>query len=88
MKTSPAEYSRILQKLNRGMEILASDIDYEVATTPADVVYTADKMRLLHYRRVIPDKKVHRPPVLVVYATSTAISCWICNQVGVLSKIF
>ena len=56
------------KKVFRATEVLSSDIDYRVATTPADVVYSEDKMRLLHYRSLVNKKKIHSTPVLIVYA--------------------
>ena len=56
------------KKVFRATEVLSSDIDYRVATTPADIVYSEDKMRLLHYRSLVNKKKIHSTPVLIVYA--------------------
>ncbi len=51
------------QKLLQATEVLTSDLDYRVATTPADVVYREDKMRLLHYESETKRKDVHSTPV-------------------------
>jgi len=56
------------QKLLQASEILAGDLDYEVAQTPADVVYSEGKMKLLHYHRNVKKNRVHGTPVLIVYA--------------------
>ena len=56
------------KKIFRATEVLTGELDYQVATTPADVVYTEDKMKLLHYRSLVDKKKVHSTPVLIVYA--------------------
>ena len=56
------------KKIFRAAEVLSSDLDHRVATTPADVVFTEDKMRLLHYRSLVDKKKIHSTPVLIVYA--------------------
>ena len=56
------------QKVLRAQEVLTDNPDYQVATTPADVVYTEDKMKLLHYRSLVDKKKLHSTPVLIVYA--------------------
>ena len=55
-------------KILRAGEVLTSELDYEVAKTPAKVVYREDKMRLLHYESRIEAKDVHKTPVLIVYA--------------------
>jgi len=56
------------KKIFQATEVLTSDLDHQVATTPADVVYTEDKMRLLHYRSLVEKKNIHPVPVLIVYA--------------------
>lgn len=56
------------KKILQAAEVLTSDLDYRVATTKANVVYREDKMRLLHYERRAEKKKVHKTPVLIVYA--------------------
>ena len=56
------------KKIFQATEVLTSDLDYQVATTPADVVYTEDKMKLLHYRSLVEKKNIHPVPVLIVYA--------------------
>ena len=56
------------KKVLRASEVLAGNPDYRVAKTPADVVYSEDKMKLLHYHRRVKKKKIHQTPVLIVYA--------------------
>lgn len=56
------------EKISRAIEVLTEDIDYSVATTPADVAYTQDNMKLLHYHSVADKQKLHPTPVLIVYA--------------------
>jgi len=56
------------QKVFQAAEMLTDAPDYQVATTPADVVYSEDKMKLLHYRSLVDEKNIHRTPVLIVYA--------------------
>ena len=68
MKSIMQELTEIPQKVLRAHEVLAANPDYEVAATPADVVYSEDKMRLLHYRRLADPKQFHGTPVLIVYA--------------------
>ena len=55
-------------KVLRGLEMLADGVDHDVARTPADVVYEEDKIRLLHYRPVLPPERIHPTPVVIVYA--------------------
>ncbi len=47
-------------------ELMIRPPDAEVGSTPHEVVYQKDKMRLLHYER--ETKKSRGPPVLMVYA--------------------
>jgi polyhydroxyalkanoate synthase subunit PhaC len=56
------------KKILQAGEVLTSDLDYRVATTPAEVVYREDKMRLLHYEGRREKEDVHATPVLIVYA--------------------
>jgi polyhydroxyalkanoate synthase len=53
-------------KFVKGIEILMKSPDFSVGTTPSEVIYTEDKMRLIHYIPVV--EKPHPIPVLVVYA--------------------
>ena len=62
------ELNEFPRKIARAQEVLAGNPDCEVAATPADVVFSEDKMRLLHYRATVDRKKIHRTPVLIVYA--------------------
>ncbi|MBW2433114.1 MAG: class III poly(R)-hydroxyalkanoic acid synthase subunit PhaC [Deltaproteobacteria bacterium] len=56
------------KKVLRASEVLTGNPDYRVAKTPADVVYSEDKLKLLHYHRRVKKKKIHKTPVLIVYA--------------------
>ncbi len=55
-------------KIVRAQEVLAANPDYQIAATPADAVFSEDKMRLLHYHATADRKHVHPTPVLIVYA--------------------
>lgn len=65
-------------KFVKGIEILMKSPDFSVGTTPSEVIYTEDKMRLIHYIPVVeqysakaeycPVEKPNPTPVLVVYA--------------------
>jgi len=53
-------------KFVKGIEILMKSPDFSVGTTPSEVIYTEDRVRLIHY---IPSVEKPNPtPVLVVYA--------------------
>jgi polyhydroxyalkanoate synthase len=54
------------RKLLKGMEILLKSSDIAVGTTPSEIVYSEDDMKLLHYIPVV--EKPYPVPVLIVYA--------------------
>ena len=53
-------------KFKYGMEIFLKPPEFSVGTTPSEIIYTEDKMRLLHYIPVV--EKPHPVPILIVYA--------------------
>lgn len=55
-----------IKKYRIGMQLLMETPEYSIATTPSEVIYTEDKMKLIHY---IPTARKTMPvPVLMVYA--------------------
>ena len=54
------------KKFITGMKILFEPTDISVGTTPSEIVYSEDDMKLLHYIPTV--EKVHPVPVLIVYA--------------------
>lgn len=54
------------KKFVKGVEILVNSPDFSVGTTPSEILYVEDKMRLIHYIPIV--EKTCRTPVLVVYA--------------------
>ncbi|MCZ7399810.1 MAG: alpha/beta fold hydrolase [Candidatus Methanoperedens sp.] len=54
------------EKFKHGMEIFLMPPDFSVGTTPSDIIYTEDKMTLLHYIPTV--EKPHPVPILIVYA--------------------
>ncbi len=54
------------KKFKLGMELFLSPPDFSVGTTPSEIIYTEDKMKLLHYIPTV--EKPYPVPVLVVYA--------------------
>lgn len=54
------------EKFKFGMEIFLNPPEFSVGTTPSEVVFSEDKMKLIHY---IPNvEKPHPVPILIVYA--------------------
>src|SRR3990170_5568415 len=54
------------KKFKVGMELFLNPPDFSVGTTPSEIVYAEDKMRLIHYIPTV--EKPHPVPILVVYA--------------------
>lgn len=53
-------------KVMEGMEIFLNHPDFSVGTTPSEVVYSEDSMKLLHYIPAVDNP--HPVPVLITYA--------------------
>ncbi len=54
------------EKFKHGMELFLKAPDFSVGTTPSEIIYSEDKMKLLHYKPTI--EKRYPVPVLIVYA--------------------
>lgn len=54
------------KKLKEGMELFVNPSDLSVGTTPSEIVYTEDKLKLIHYLPTV--EKPHPIPILIVYA--------------------
>ncbi len=55
-----------LEKFKQGIDVFLATTDFSVGTTPSEVIYGEDKMRLLHYIPTV--EKQYPVPILVVYA--------------------
>jgi polyhydroxyalkanoate synthase len=53
-------------KFKCGMELLMKPPEFSVGTTPSQIIYTEDKMKLIHYIPTVA--KTHPVPILIVYA--------------------
>ncbi len=54
------------EKFKHGVELFLKPPEFSVGTTPSEIIYTEDKMKLIHY---IPNvEKPHQVPILIVYA--------------------
>ena len=54
-------------RAEKASDVLLDELDTEIASTPYDVVYEEDRVKLKHYR--LPDDQVSmRTPLLIVYA--------------------
>ena len=56
------------QRVQQASDILLGELETAIATTPYDVVYQEDRVKLKHYQPVLPKKELMRTPLLVVYA--------------------
>ena len=55
-------------RAQKGSDVLLGPLDTEIAGTPYDVMYQEDRVKLKHYRSVVPPKDRLKTPLLVVYA--------------------
>ncbi|MBF0285799.1 MAG: class III poly(R)-hydroxyalkanoic acid synthase subunit PhaC [Magnetococcales bacterium] len=60
------ELVRFNQKLANGMKTLTEVGPIEVGCSAREVVYTEDKLKLMHFKPLV--ENLHRTPVLIVYA--------------------
>ncbi len=60
------EMDFLQKKFLKGLEILTQPRETTTAVTPSELVYQEDRMKVFHYVPV--QKKLHSPPVLMVYA--------------------
>jgi len=56
------------ERVQKASDVLLSDLDTAIATTPYEVVYQEDRVKLKHYIPVLPKRKLMKTPLLVVYA--------------------
>ncbi len=55
-------------RVQKAKDVLLSELDTAIATTPYEVVYQEDRVKLKHYYPVLPKNKLMKTPLLVVYA--------------------
>ncbi len=67
-KNFEKELSNFPGKFSRAAESLSAKATPEMATTPAKVAYSEDKMRLLHYQPLVDQGDGHPVSILIVYA--------------------
>lgn len=60
------EFSKMGTKLAKGYETLRNIKEVEVATTPKELVWQRDKVKIYHYKRSTPAKS--SVPVLISFA--------------------
>ncbi|MGB5421373.1 MAG: class III poly(R)-hydroxyalkanoic acid synthase subunit PhaC [Desulfobacterales bacterium] len=55
-------------RVQKAKDVLLSELDTAIATTPYEVVYQEDRVKLKHYYPVLPKSELMKTPLLVVYA--------------------
>src|SRR3990172_27098 len=60
------ESIEFFEKFKHGTELFLQSPDFSVGTTPSEIIFTEDKMKLIHYIPTV--KKPYAVPILVVYA--------------------
>lgn len=66
VKNLTEEAENVQQRMGKAVDVFLGEIDADIATTPYDVVYQQDRVKLKHYKPV-GEKKVNIP-LLVIYA--------------------
>ncbi|EFK97751.1 Poly-beta-hydroxybutyrate polymerase [sediment metagenome] len=56
---------KVKERAKKASEVLLGPLETDIATTPYEVVYQEDRVRLKHY---LPEKITHKIPLLIVYA--------------------
>ena len=77
LKNLAQEAENAQQRMGRAADVLMGELDADIATTPYDVVYTQDRVKLKHYRAVT-SKKI-KTPLLMIYALINREPCLICS---------
>ncbi len=65
LKKLAESQEQVKSHAKKASEVLLSDLKTDLATTPYDVVYEEDRVKLKYYK---PGKKKHKIPLLIVYA--------------------
>lgn len=66
IKKMTEEAGQAQQRLEKAKDVLLGPLDADIATTPYEVVYTEDRVKLKHYAPVGPQRV--KTPLLLVYA--------------------
>ncbi|HAA02818.1 MAG TPA: class III poly(R)-hydroxyalkanoic acid synthase subunit PhaC, partial [Syntrophobacteraceae bacterium] len=56
------------ERAQKAQEVLLGELDTAIATTPYEVIYKEDRVKLKHYKPVSAAKERLRTPLLIVYA--------------------
>ncbi|MCP4747537.1 MAG: class III poly(R)-hydroxyalkanoic acid synthase subunit PhaC [Desulfobacteraceae bacterium] len=59
-------FSKVQNRMHKATDIFLGDLETNIATTPYDIIYEEDRVKLKHYRPLT--KKSVKTPLLVIYA--------------------
>jgi len=59
---------KVQARAQKASDILLGQLNTEIATTPCEIVYEEDRVKLKHYKPVLPPEELLGTPLLVVYA--------------------
>ncbi len=65
LKRMAESSEQVKSRARKASEVLLGPLETDLATTPHEIVYQEDRMRLKHYK---PEKVKHKYPLLLVYA--------------------
>jgi polyhydroxyalkanoate synthase len=66
MKNLDKETESVQKRLDKAADVLLGDLKTDIATTPYEIVYQQDRVKLKHYKPVT--KKKVQTPLLLIYA--------------------
>ena len=68
LKHLTEDAEKVQERAQKASSVLLGELDTSIATTPYDVVYQEDRVKLKHYRSPTPIEDGVNTPLLVVYA--------------------
>ncbi|MCX5851350.1 MAG: class III poly(R)-hydroxyalkanoic acid synthase subunit PhaC [Deltaproteobacteria bacterium] len=68
LKHLTEDAEKVQERAQKASSVLLGELDTSIATTPYDVVYEEDRVKLKHYRSSTPVEDGVNTPLLVVYA--------------------
>jgi polyhydroxyalkanoate synthase len=66
MKNLAKETESVRKRLDKAADVLLDDLKTDIATTPYEIVYQQDRVKLKHYKPI--KKKTVQTPLLLIYA--------------------
>ena len=62
------ESGKVHKRAQKATEVLLGDLETEIASTPYDIIYEEDRVKLKHYKSENASKVAVKTPLLVIYA--------------------